>query len=263
MRKQNFFYLILFFFFVGASFFSGFHFSFAQSCSSVYDCSTAVPSCSDQGYTSCTDTLTPTLENGCNAGPTCFGGGPVEVCPLPPCGPPDPVTRPDSCGNGWCHPGGISGGYSGDQETCYTCPGDCGGCGGGGVCGDSICEAGEDCSSCPGDCGACETIPPIPANITGSCPAPGTSATVSWASSSGATSYNLRIDNQSNTWSGTCAWTYPGDVCESTFSTSKNISGTPGASYSAWVHACNGFGCSAPISTSFSCANPTPTVTFT
>jgi hypothetical protein len=46
------------------------------------------------------------------------------------------------CGDGTC----------GSDETCDTCPGDCGQC-----CGNGACEAGfgEDCNTCQADCGAC------------------------------------------------------------------------------------------------------------
>lgn len=39
-------------------------------------------------------------------------------------------------------------------EDCVSCPGDCGSCGP--VCGDTTCDEGEDCTSCASDCGACE-----------------------------------------------------------------------------------------------------------
>jgi N-acetylneuraminic acid mutarotase len=51
------------------------------------------------------------------------------------------VAPPASCGDRVCSPG---------EETCLTCPADCGRC-----CGDDVCvvEHDEDCASCPLDCG--------------------------------------------------------------------------------------------------------------
>src|SRR6516165_5963939 len=53
------------------------------------------------------------------------------------------------------HVDGPPGGFCGDHicnanETCSTCPTDCGSCGP--VCGDGICSSGETCASCPQDC---------------------------------------------------------------------------------------------------------------
>jgi hypothetical protein len=52
---------------------------------------------------------------------------------------------PWNCGDGIC----------GFDESCETCPFDCGSCG---WCGDAICDSwtGEDCSTCSYDCGPCE-----------------------------------------------------------------------------------------------------------
>lgn len=47
------------------------------------------------------------------------------------------------CGDGLCDP---------NEETCDTCPEDCGACP---VCGDGSCDDNENCGSCPGDCGEC------------------------------------------------------------------------------------------------------------
>jgi len=48
------------------------------------------------------------------------------------------------CGDGNCN----------TDETCLSCPGDCGICPI--VCGDGNCNSDEDCSSCPSDCGQCQ-----------------------------------------------------------------------------------------------------------
>jgi len=49
------------------------------------------------------------------------------------------------CGNAVCQTG----------ENCENCPADCGTCLTDPVCGDASCDAGENCENCPSDCGAC------------------------------------------------------------------------------------------------------------
>ncbi len=49
------------------------------------------------------------------------------------------------CGDGLCELG----------EDCETCPEDCGECPPPPVCGDGFCEPGESCDTCPADCGEC------------------------------------------------------------------------------------------------------------
>jgi hypothetical protein len=46
-----------------------------------------------------------------------------------------------------------------DDETCLTCPSDCGDCPS--YCGDGSCNGGENCATCPVDCGYC---PPVCGN---------------------------------------------------------------------------------------------------
>jgi hypothetical protein len=53
------------------------------------------------------------------------------------------------CGDGTCE---YAGGY---QETCTTCPEDCGACPPPPVCGDGDCDGGETPSTCSTDCGTC------------------------------------------------------------------------------------------------------------
>jgi len=64
---------------------------------------------------------------------------------LPDGGLPDGVTPPPTtCGDGTCEA----------NESCTTCPEDCGFCQ---TCGDGTCETTETCLSCPIDCGKCPT----------------------------------------------------------------------------------------------------------
>jgi hypothetical protein len=52
------------------------------------------------------------------------------------------VCPAPECGDGACN----------GDETCDSCPGDCGACP---ECGDGACNGDETCDSCPDDCGAC------------------------------------------------------------------------------------------------------------
>lgn len=54
----------------------------------------------------------------------------------------NPICNYDTCGNDVCDV----------DETCLTCPHDCGECV---VCGDNVCSEGESCINCPNDCGRC------------------------------------------------------------------------------------------------------------
>ena len=71
------------------------------------------------------------LNGGCPAGNTQCQCDPQGVCSW--------------CGNTLCD----------GQETCLTCPGDCGKCTS--ACGDGTCDAGETCKDCSADCGKCPT----------------------------------------------------------------------------------------------------------
>lgn len=62
-------------------------------------------------------------------------------------GPPPPV-----CGDGTCN----------GEETCKSCPKDCGSCPPPPpICGDGTCNGQETCSTCPSDCGQCPPPPPV------------------------------------------------------------------------------------------------------
>jgi len=58
------------------------------------------------------------------------------------------VPVDESCGDGICAL----------DESCDTCPSDCGSCPPADVCGNGVCVAwaGESCSTCPSDCGICD-----------------------------------------------------------------------------------------------------------
>ena len=111
------------------------------------------------------------------------------------------------------------------------------------------------------DDGSCTYPPPpdpVPAiNIT--CPLGGP-VSVSWSASSGATSYNLRIDNQSNSWVNDCSSPNSGDVCINGQTTSSYTINSPvaGTAYRAWVHACGTYGCSDSVAADVTCAVPSP-----
>jgi hypothetical protein len=103
---------------------------------------------------------------------------------------------------------------------------------------------------------------PSAVNLTsGSCPSPGSTATLRWNASSGATSYELRIDD---TTTGTnddpCGAGSSGDSCPTVNGTSYSFTSTPGHSYRFWAHACDSTGCNWAVSTpsqvSFTCVVP-------
>ncbi len=105
-------------------------------------------------------------------------------------------------------------------------------------------------------------IPPAPTGLKASCPTPGTTATLSWTASPGATSYSLRIDDQTNPWDQGCN-VQAGDFCGNPTTTSYTYTTTPGHVYLWWVHANNAGGGSAATSggTFFCTGVPVPTVT--
>ncbi len=80
------------------------------------------------------------------------------------------------CGDGYCHAGESCGEVYYCPNDCGECPtgddgGDGGGGGGGGgerrtVCGNDICESGENSQNCPKDCGPPETLFSVRTNLT-------------------------------------------------------------------------------------------------
>lgn len=108
------------------------------------------------------------------------------------------------------------------------------------------------------------TKPPAPTGLTASCPAPGTTANLSWNPVPGATVYALRVDNTtSGGWNITCNGS-AGDFCsDNETGTAKSFNSTAGNSYTWWMHACNNNGCGDPARSNLTCSSnvstPTPT----
>ena len=105
------------------------------------------------------------------------------------------------------------------------------------------------------------SAPSAPGWISGSCPSPGTTATISWGSVSGSgITYALRADKSPSSWNGSCnPSSGSGDYCQDGLtSTSRSISTTPGATYQTWVHAVNSGGWSGQINAFFTCAASCP-----
>ncbi len=111
-------------------------------------------------------------------------------------------------------------------------------------------------SSCP----VVPTPPALPTGLTQSCPTPGTSATLSWTSVTGATHYQLRANNQTaNGWNDQCDGSQnSGDICLNVNSPTHTFTSQAGANYAWWVHSCNASGCTptATDGTNFTCTAP-------
>ncbi len=91
--------------------------------------------------------------------------------------------------------------------------------------------------------------PPVPLTCGNSV------VSMTWTAPAGAWKYNLRIDDTSNPWVGSCiARQNAGDVCVDDRignGYTKNIV-ADGRVYNAWVHGCNSCGCGSPGALSFS-----------
>ena len=101
--------------------------------------------------------------------------------------------------------------------------------------------------------------PPPPGGLTASCPVPGTTASLDWADTPGATFYALRVNNQADPWDGSC--TSPGgDFCIDKTVSNHTFTSIAGAAYTWWVHSCNISGCSAAATSgpAFTCTLPPP-----
>ncbi len=84
------------------------------------------------------------------------GGGPAPVCPDGDCnGDETCTTCPTDCGQ--C-PAACPDGDCNGNETCSTCPADCGECPP--ACPDGDCNGNETCTTCPADCGQCPAACP-------------------------------------------------------------------------------------------------------
>lgn len=82
---------------------------------------------------------------------------------------------PPDCGNGTC----------GDDETCNTCPDDCGVCPPPDpVCGDATCNGDEQCETCEQDCGPCDDdgdgMVDLSVTCVGTPTSPAAGATITW-----------------------------------------------------------------------------------
>lgn len=83
-----------------------------------------------------------------------------------------------------------------------------------------------------------------PTNFQAVCNGAGDWVTLSWNAVSGATSYALRVDDKSNSWTGTCSSVNLGDTCNDSAVTPFGRAVTPNQDYTAWVHACRPGECS-------------------
>lgn len=108
-------------------------------------------------------------------------------------------------------------------------------------------------------CAGTPTPPPPVTGLSASCPA-GT-IELNWLPASSATNYQVRIDDLSNSWNGTCnpASINPGDSCDATSNTSYSVTGNPGATYRVWIRSENSVGMGAQVySADFTCGGAMP-----
>jgi len=141
-----------------------------------------------------------------------------------------------------------------------------------GLTGSSICSSGAvnfTCqssinSACVGNSYNCSICRPSNLSLnTPSCPAPGTSAHLSWTGSSapvdrGTIQYNLRINdyNDTNTTAHACISNTPaGDACWNNAALDNNYPTITGHNYGWWVDACNSAGCTTNPGTDFTCTS--------
>lgn len=100
-----------------------------------------------------------------------------------------------------------------------------------------------------------------PSTFNYSCADTGESVTMTWSGSSdiyghsGAVTYGLRLDDQTNSWNGACnGGELPNDYCVDGLSgLSQTVDIIQGDPYHAWVRACSGGTCGSGSNTSFTC----------
>ncbi len=115
------------------------------------------------------------------------------------------------------------------------------------------------------DDSVCNDAPPAtpPTGLTAVCPAPGTTATISWDKVSNV-QHDIRVDNTTNGWNGGCSGgQLPGDVCLrkaapgnytcmaigcNSNKDSYSFTSVPGVTYTWWVHSVIGGDVSSPAS---------------
>jgi len=98
-----------------------------------------------------------------------------------------------------------------------------------------------------------QTCTPPPTGLVASCPAPGTSATVSWTPVPSANGYYVRIDKSPDSF--TCT---DGDSCLFQSGSTFTFDSVPGATYKWWVHSSTDGGTTysdATFGTNFICNN--------
>jgi hypothetical protein len=110
--------------------------------------------------------------------------------------------------------------------------------------------------------GDANCAPAAPTSISNTCSVSGTSVTLSWPASVGATSYYPRIST-----SGSCpaGWGTDNTTCyiNGLNAQSVLVPITPGTYYRAWVHSGDPVNYNAVASTGFTCQAPVPTATLT
>lgn len=102
-----------------------------------------------------------------------------------------------------------------------------------------------------------------PGNVTsfsGFCNSFGTNVSLQWGTADRATHYNLRVDDISNGWSGTCSLVNTGDTClDNLTGNTYSFNSTSGHSYHWWVDAANSCGGTGADGGTVQCLAPTPT----
>ncbi|MFA9288956.1 MAG: hypothetical protein ACEQSA_03695 [Weeksellaceae bacterium] len=189
------------------------------------------------------------------------GHGSCEEEPTPE-PPPEPTGAPPQCGgtytdyealNESCPAGGSCGGQNRERDGVWhsTVPG----CGQIDDCG-STCGGGPQPTRTPTPSPTPACAPPsIPNIISATCNASNSEATLSY-SSTGASSYAIRIDRDPTSFNTSCSPTSAGDTCINSHNTNTYTTTVPNNStYRAWVHgisSCGAWSLASPLR-DFSC----------